>query len=231
MFHIYNDDYRNVINEIIDDIDNPVIVTDPPFNIGYHYKTYNDNMSENDYYKMLSELRQYAPIVMVHYPESLYRFSIEINEAPTRVASWIYNSNTKKQHRDIAFFGIIPDFNLVKRPYYDLNDKRCLERMKKTGGARSYDWQYTNQVKNISKEKTSHPCQMPLDIMRWIVGVIPGNVTIIDPFCGSGTTGVACLMDDRDFIGMEIDKEYFEIANNRLSNTNVCDKYMQQKVI
>ena len=231
MYKLYNADCRNVIKDIIDNVENPVIVTDPPFNIGYHYKSYRDNMKDSEYYKMLVQFREHAPVVMIHYPESLYRFSIELGQAPNRVASWVYNSNTMRQHRDIAFFGIDPDFNLVKRPYYNLNDKRCRERMERTGGARCYDWQYTDQVKNNSKDKTAHPCQMPLDVMRWIVGVIPGDITIIDPFCGSGTTGVACAMDGKDFVGIEQDVDYFNIANDRIQNVVVGEKYMQSKVI
>lgn len=90
-----------------------VIITDPPFNINYHYKTYKDNLSEEDYYSMLDDLLSMynLPFVIVHYPEPLYKLSFQVGKFPERVVSWVYNSNTGRQHRDIAFFGIKPNFN------------------------------------------------------------------------------------------------------------------------
>lgn len=231
MYKLYNTDFRDVIDEITYEADDPVIVTDPPFNIGYHYDTYRDRMRADEYFKMLASLREYAPLVIVHYPEALHRLSIELGEAPRRVLSWVYNANLQRQHRDIAFYGIDPDLTLVKRPYYDLKDKRCREMMKRTGGARCYDWQYTDIVKNISRQKTGHPCQMPLDVMRWAVGIIPGERTVIDPFMGSGTTGIACAMDGRDFVGIEIDPGYYDIARARIEGAKPSGRYMQAKMI
>lgn len=92
----------------------PVIVTDPPFNIGYHYDNYNDRMPDHDYYKMLSDVVGDTPAVMVLYPEALHRFSMASGRIPDRVVSWIYPSNTKRQHRDIGFYGVVPDFDRVR---------------------------------------------------------------------------------------------------------------------
>lgn len=52
-----------------------VIVSDPPFNVGYHYNTYKDKMSDDDYYSMLSDIFSLAPSVVIHYPESLYKLA------------------------------------------------------------------------------------------------------------------------------------------------------------
>lgn len=57
---------------------------------------------------------------------------------------------------------------------------------------------------------------MPLEIMERIIGILPNDITIIDPFMGSGTTGVACKELNRDFIGIELDKTYFDIAKDRI---------------
>ena len=86
-------------------------------------------------------------------------------------------------------------------------------------GAKLYDWWNINQVKNVSKEKTLHPCQMPLEVMENIIGILPKDAIIVDPFMGSGTTGVACKELGRDFIGIEIDKQYFDIANERIEES------------
>ena len=195
-----------------------VIVTDPPFNIGYHYNEYSDDMNDDDYYKMLSELVKTYPSVIIHYPEALHRLSIESHITPNRVVSWIYNSNTPRQHRDIAFYGVEPDFNLVKQPYKNQNDKRIQERIRRgLVGGRLYDWWNVNQVKNVSKDKTEHPCQMPIEVMKNIVALLPKNSTIVDTFMGSGTTAEACIDLGYDFVGCEINKEYFEIAKTRIN--------------
>lgn len=209
-------DCRDVLTNVVGKTITPVIVTDPPFNIGYHYRTYGDKMNDKEYYKMLSGIVKLCPTVIVLYPEQICRLSIELNEVPKRIISWIYPSNTKRQHRDIAFFGVSPDFDRVRVPYKNPNDKRIKELVKKTGGARLYDWIMENQVKNVSKEKTDHPCQMPLALMRKIVKLLPDGSTIIDPFAGSGTTGVAALIEGYDSIMIELDDKYSQIARSRI---------------
>jgi len=195
-----------------------VIVTDPPFNVGYHYNTYKDNMDSEEYYEMLSSIFEYAPFVVIHYPEEIYKIAFQVGEFPDKVVSWVYNSNTAKQHRDIAFFGIKPDFKQYGQPYKNPTDKRIMQRIADGKTARLYDWWEINQVKNVSKDKTAHPCQMPLEVMKRIVGILPPDYTIVDPFMGSGTTGLACKELNRNFIGIEMDAEYYAIAQQRIVN-------------
>ena len=54
--------------------------------------------------------------------------------------------------------------------------------------------------------------------MKWCLGFLPDSETILDPFMGSGTTGVACVRTGRKFIGIELDAKYFEIAKRRISD-------------
>jgi DNA modification methylase len=209
------------------------IVTDPPFNVGYHYKSYKDNLSEEDYYSFLETLFSMYnfPFVVIHYPEALYKLSFEVGKFPERVISWVYNSNTAKQHRDIAFFGVKPDMNKVKQPYKNPTDKRIKERIAKgITGCKLYDWWEINQVKNVSKNKglINHPCVMPTEVMKRIIGVLPDDYIIFDPFMGSGTTGIACKELNRDFIGSEIDESYFEIAVDRVNGITQKDKKLKE---
>lgn len=197
-----------------------IIVSDPPFNIGYHYNGYHDRMNDGDYRQMLQQVFGYNQFsVVIHYPEQLYQLAIDIDRPPTKVVSWVYNSNNRKQHRDIAFFGITPDFKQVLQPYKNPNDKR-IKRLIENGsqGTPIYDWWNINIVKNTSAEKTVHPCQMPLQVMKNIIGILPKEYTIIDPFMGSGTTGVAAVELGRDFIGIELDPMYFDVAKQRIFN-------------
>lgn len=88
---------------------NAVIVTDPPFNIGYHYSGYSDKMDEDEYFSMLADIVREFPSVIVHYPEALHKLSVAVGRSPERVLSWVYNSNTARQHRDIAYYSIKPN--------------------------------------------------------------------------------------------------------------------------
>lgn len=222
---IYNANSLDIFYKILSENygKNIILVTDPPFNINYKYNTYNDNISEDKYYKMLDFYFHFLPSVVIHYPEQLYKLAFKIGKVPQKVISWVYNSNTGKQHRDIAFFDIKPDMSKVRQPYKNLNDKRIKERIARgCKGAKLYDWWNINQVKNVSKEKTEHPCQMPLEVMKRIIGILPDDCLIIDPFMGSGTTGVAVLEMNkqqnvsREFIGIELDTNYYNIAKNRI---------------
>jgi len=72
------------------------------------------------------------------------------------------------------------------------------------------------EFENAGRRK-DHPTQKPLKVMEWLVTLCtnPGD-TVLDPFMGSGTTGVACIQTGRKFIGIEIDPGYFEIAKQRI---------------
>jgi DNA modification methylase len=68
--------------------------------------------------------------------------------------------------------------------------------------------------RDIARE---HPTQKPIDVLKWCIEHIPKpNDTILDPFMGSGTTGVACVKLGRKFIGIEIEPKYFDIARRRI---------------
>lgn len=62
-----------------------------------------------------------------------------------------------------------------------------------------------------------HPTQKPLALMEWCVAQLPTDAgTILDPYLGAGTTGVACVNLGRRFIGIEVDERYFEISCRRI---------------
>jgi len=64
---------------------------------------------------------------------------------------------------------------------------------------------------------TDHPTQKPLRLMVWCLNQIRGAKTILDPFMGSGTTGVACVQLGRKFTGIERERKYFDVACERIS--------------
>jgi len=84
---------------------------------------------------------------------------------------------------------------------------------------------WTNYSKNVrvyhrhwSGEQKEHPTQKPIHVMSWVLQQLPQEVKVVfDPFMGSGTTGVACMQMGLDFIGCEINPDYYAIAERRIS--------------
>jgi site-specific DNA-methyltransferase (adenine-specific) len=67
----------------------------------------------------------------------------------------------------------------------------------------------------VRPEPIEHPTQKPVDLMMWCIERLQAK-TIVDPYMGSGTTGVACAKLGRKFIGIEIEPKYFDIACRRI---------------
>lgn len=70
------------------------------------------------------------------------------------------------------------------------------------------------------KKGNFHPTVKPVGIMEWCLRDVPKDAVVSDPFMGSGTTGVACLKTGNDFIGIEMDSEYIQIADSRIKYWN-----------
>ena len=80
-------------------------------------------------------------------------------------------------------------------------------------------WREASRVFDMSPNglKKQHPTQKPLKLMKWCIQKLPKDaVSILDPFMGSGTTGVACAKLGRKFIGIELEPKYFDIACERI---------------
>ncbi len=70
----------------------------------------------------------------------------------------------------------------------------------------------------LMKDGAEHPTQKPIALMKWCIEQCPNPQTILDPFMGSGTTGVAAVQMGRKFIGIEREPKYFEIACRRIED-------------
>ena len=82
---------------------------------------------------------------------------------------------------------------------------------------RRIKWMWNGMLRKNGEPRYGHPTQKPVEVMRWAIRLLPEpSHTILDPFMGSGTTGVACVKLGRKFIGIEIDEGYFEIACRRI---------------
>lgn len=96
----------------------------------------------------------------------------------------------------------MPDFKIENRGLYDIQ---------------RFKWS--------NKKPHGHPAEKPVDLMKWLVeqSSKPGD-TVCDLFMGSGTTGEACVLMGRSFIGMELDLDCFEAAQRRIQEAEKCLK-------
>lgn len=78
-------------------------------------------------------------------------------------------------------------------------------------------WDGGKRAGTASNRTFCHPSQKPVELMEWCLRQLPAEADcVLDPFLGSGTTGVACVKAGRKFIGIEIDEAYFDIACARI---------------
>jgi DNA modification methylase len=121
--------------------------------------------------------------------------------------------------------------------YFDLPPARCWLVWDKENGSnefadcelawtnldkpvRSVRWMWNGMLRKGQEERFEHPTQKPLGVMEWCLNHLPASVeSIIDPFMGSGTTGVACAKLDKRFIGIEREESYFDLACRRIEAT------------
>lgn len=81
-------------------------------------------------------------------------------------------------------------------------------------------------------EGNIHPTIKPIDLMRYLVRLVtPKGGVIMDPFMGSGSTGVAALLESFQFVGIELDENYFEIALQRVNNHEKFSQFFEEKEI
>ena len=213
--NVQNIDFRKVINNA--DKENTLIITDPPYNVGWKYDSYKDNMSEADYLEMFSHFKGFK-FVVIHYIEDIIKYIVPHMGVPDKVVQWVYNSNMGKQHRSIAFFNCKPDFKKAHQPYKNPNDKRVQKLMENgSKGSKLYDWWNINLVKNVSKEKEQYSNQIPEKVIENIINIAANeNDIIFDPFCGSGTTLAVAKKLNKKYFGCDVSEMAVSITNKRL---------------
>ena len=73
-------------------------------------------------------------------------------------------------------------------------------------------------IDGVSNSELKHPTQKPVELLKYLIETYTNeNETVLDNCMGSGSTGVACVNTNRDFIGIELDKDYFNIAKQRIT--------------
>ena len=226
-----------------------MVFGDPDYNVGIKYgdKTYTKNFDEyiNWYIKLMKEsmrvLKDDGNLFMLNYPKQNAHLRVKYldNIYPLiHEYVWIYNTNvghTPKRfttaHRTILHVRKTKNNKFYKAhvalPYKNPTDRRILQNLKNgSKGRMPYSWFYLNLVKNVSKEKTYHACQIPQKLTEMLLKActMPNDIALI-LFGGSGAELEVCKSLKRQYISAEIDKKYYEMIIDRLKNGYIKKKF------
>lgn len=191
---LYNADCREVIPALVG-ID--AVVTDPPYGIGFSYNSHDDNLAE--WFILMDEV---VPLLRVAAP-----FVVMPSCAVQRLPWWYANHEPEWV---VAWHKGSPG-HLSKIGFNDWEPHVCWGRPAKP----MHDYFSTR----CGFDPNGHPCPKPIEWGKWLVSrAVQPNGTVLDAFMGSGTTGHAAVTLDRNFIGIEKDPAYFDIACKRIED-------------
>lgn len=154
--------------------------------------------------------------------------------APTgHVSTFIDRATRWECEQECKRRGLTPwaSYYLVKsappptpRPTFVSRVEECIVAEKRSGKRAWYGGGYTpNAWIGLTPNRLGeglHPTQKPVEAMEALVcALAPEGGTVLDPFCGSGTTGVACVNTGRNFVGVEINEDYCAIARDRIGKS------------
>ncbi len=238
---VFNKDVMEVLKELPDNsID--MIYSDPDYNVGINYagKSYTKRWNEYiDWYiglikESMRVLKPTGNLFTINYPkQNAYLWVKYLDEAAHDVFEyvWVYNSNVGHSprkfttaHRSIlhatksknnAFYK-----EQVAQPYQNPNDKRIKKRIAMGHkGRMPYSWIYADLVKNVSKDKTFHSCQIPLSLFELLLKAgTKEQDTVFIHFGGSGSEIIHAKNLNRKFISCEIHPDYHRMILERLKN-------------
>ena len=176
-----------------------LVLTDPPYGVNLGYSTYND--TEENWFKLMMgvipEMKRIAEMVIMPSCQIKRLHWIYTNFPPDWLICWYKGSTGCSAH--IGFNDWEPHLVYGKRKKVWMHD-------------------YFKSPNNEKMGNYGHPCPKPIEWAKHLIEKSKSQ-TVLDCFMGSGTTGVACKELGRNFIGIEIDKNYFEIAKKRIANT------------
>ncbi|MEO0076026.1 MAG: site-specific DNA-methyltransferase [candidate division WOR-3 bacterium] len=238
---IYNDDFLKT--DCVKDESIDLIVTSPPYNVGIEYNSHKDTMSYENYLSFTKEW--IAKCYRLAKLDGRFCLNIPLDKNKggqqsvcadiTTIAKevgWKYHSTIIWNEQNISRRTAWGSWLSASAPFVIAPVEVIVvlykEQWKKVSGSKKSDitkdefMQWTNGVWTFmgeSKKRIGHPAPFPVELPKRCIKLFSfvGD-TILDPFLGSGTTLIACVMTNRKGIGVEIDKNYCELAKQRLIN-------------
>lgn len=215
-----------------------LIITSPPYNLGntHHtgnkrfkpYGEYNDNMKESDYQDWQVEVLNECLRILKDDGSMLYNHKNRISKGiQITPYQWLLKTDFIIK-QEIVWQNCSQNFDKIR--FYPFTER--IYWLAKSPKTKLYnainhhdvftkaDW---NSVGTNGKFRRAFPVKMIEDL----ISCFPNSDVVLDPFMGSGTTGIACVNTNRNFIGIELDEEYFEIAKSRIEESKQSNNYSQ----
>lgn len=237
--YIYHDDI--LTTDAIKDNSVDLIVTSPPYNVDIKYKNYNDNITHEEYLTFTKEWLSKCYNLIKEDGRLCLNIPLDKNKGGqqsvyadiTTIAKkvgWKYHTTIIWNEQNISRRTAWGSWLSASAPFVIAPVEVILvlyrERWKKTSGSGKSDikrdefTEWTNGVWNFSgesKNKIGHPAPFPVELPKRCIKLFSfvGD-TILDPFLGSGTTLIACVETNRVGLGVEINRNYCELAKRRL---------------
>ncbi len=245
---VYNGDIMHLLKDLPDNnVD--MIFGDPDYNVGIKYGSNNYTRNFDDYISWYIELakesmrvlKKDGNLFMLNYPQQNAHLRVkylDLHFPHINEYVWVYNTNvghTPKRfttaHRSILHVRKNADNKFFKDevalPYKNPTDRRIRRNLANgSKGRMPYSWFEFNLVKNVSKEKTEHACQIPQKLTEMLIKATtkPKDIVLV-LFGGSGAEIDVCKNLNRQFISAEIDKKYCDIINTRLVNGFIAPEH------
>jgi len=245
---VYFGDVMDLMRQLPDkSID--VVYSDPDYNVGIKYGDKSYSVSFDRYIMWYIELAKESLRVLkdngnaffINYSKQNAHLRVKyLDDVCYEVLdySWVYNSNighSNKRfttaHRSILHCRKTQDNRFYKNnvavPYQNPTDRRIKQNLANGSlGRMPYDWFYFDLVKNVSKEKTFHACQIPQGLAEMLIkaSTMPGDIVLVH-FGGSGSEIEVCQRNKRNFIAAEIDEKYYKMIVDRLKTGQIAPEY------
>ncbi|MBI2019001.1 site-specific DNA-methyltransferase [Candidatus Daviesbacteria bacterium] len=236
---VYNEDFLKITAIPKSCID--LIVTSPPYNVDIHYNSHADDLTYEDYLEFTQKWIKKCFDLAKNEGRFLLNIPLDKNKGGqksvgadiTKIAKdvgWKYHSTIIWNEGNISRRTAWGSFMSASAPYVIAPVELILvlykDSWKKTGGSRKNDitkqefMEWTNGIWTFngeSKKKIGHPAPFPIELPRRCIKLFSfiGDV-VLDPFLGSGTTLIAASLNNRKGLGVDIDKEYCDLAIKRL---------------
>lgn len=226
-----------------------MVYGDPDYNVGIKYgdKSYTKTFNEYiEWYielakRSLRVLKDTGNMFLINYPKQNTYLRVKyLEEACYEVSDyvWVYNTNVGHSpkrfttaHRSILHCRKRKDNKFYKDnvavPYKNPTDKRILGNIANgSQGRMPYDWFYFDLVKNVSREKTFHACQIPQKLSEMLIKSCtqPHDIVLI-LFGGSGSEIEVCKILNRQYISAEIDEKYHKMIIDRINRGKIEERY------